>query len=237
MQIVQVPKLLYRDGMRCLPTSSSGSGQGFRERWLENNLNIFSSANIHMSIFPETGQSSQHQVLHSGKMGFTRLLNLSPAEVEYTAKANALERLLFSISHQEYMDESIQEFINEADDARLRAVSRLLICPIYSKLMNLRQKLATGLPGLPFEALVTSFEDRFLDNRALLRTTNTYIPAVRAPVVSLLELTSVGSFWFFRCVSVIMFVDESISSCHLFFHSQLGFISSTYFSYTILLFV
>jgi DNA helicase INO80 len=139
-----------------------------------------------MSIFPEVGQSSQSEVLHSGTMGFTRLLNLSPAEVGYIRNANVLERLLFSLSHQEVMDVFIQEFIDETDDARLRAVSRLLICPIYSKLMNLRQKLATGLPGLPFEALITSFEDRLLDNRSLLRTTNTYIPAVRAPVVSLI---------------------------------------------------
>ena len=87
------------------------------------------------------------------------------------------------------MDEFIQDFINETDDTRLRAVSRLLICPVYSKLMNLRQKLATGLPGSPFEALVTSFEDRFLDYKPLLKTTNTYIPAVRAPVVSLLDST------------------------------------------------
>ena len=189
IQNLQVPKLLFRDGMQCLPTISSGSAQGFRERWLENNLNIFSSANIHMSIFQETGQFSQPQALHSGTMGFTRLLNLSAAEVGYTAKANAFERLLFSLSHLEYMDEFIQDFINETDDTRLRAVSRLLICPVYSKLMNLRQKLATGLPGSPFEALVTSFEDRFLDYKPLLKTTNTYIPAVRAPVVSLLDST------------------------------------------------
>lgn len=182
----KVPKLLYRDGMRCLPSVSSGSAQGFQDQWLSNNFNVFSPTNVHLSLFPETEESIDLKVHHTGCLGFTRLLDLSPGEVGFLATATALERLLFALSQQEDVYDFIEDEVCEIDDARLRAVSRLLICPIKSKLAILRKKLATGPPSLPFEALVTSYEERFLDNTALLRSANTFIPAVRAPQIELL---------------------------------------------------
>eukprot|EP00250_Pteridium_aquilinum_P019700 c24539_g1_i9 orf=448-5037(-) len=182
----KVPKLLYRDGMQCLPSVSSGSAQGFQERWLGNNFNILSPINVLLSIFPQTDQSNKFQAQHSSCLGFTRLLDLSPAEVGFLARATPLERLLFTLSRQEDVDNFIEDEVCKIDDARLRAVSRLLICPFQSKLAFLRKKLATGLPSSPFESLITSYEERLLDNTALLRSANTFIPAVRAPQIEML---------------------------------------------------
>lgn len=170
--------------MQCLPSVSSGSAQGFRDKWLGNNFNVFSPANVHLSIFPETEESTDSKVNHTGFLGLARLLDLSPGEVGFLARSTALERLLFTLSRQEDVYSFIEDQICESDDPRLRSVSRLLFCPLKSKLASLRKKLATGPSISPFEALVTSYEERFLDNTALLRSANTFIPAVRAPQVS-----------------------------------------------------
>lgn len=182
----KVPKLLYRDGMRCLPTSSSGSAQGFKERWISNNFNIFSPANVNMSIFSLTADQLEPQAICGDGFGFTRLIDLSPSEVGYIARASVLERLLLSASKQDDFDELLEEQVDQIDEARFRAVSRLLLLPMRSELAVLKKRLATGLADAPFEALVISHQKRFLANTGLLRSVNTFIPAVRAPQIDVL---------------------------------------------------
>lgn len=184
--IYKVPKLLYRDGMHCLPSLSSGSAQGFEEKWLSNLFNIFSAANVFMSINPEAESCKEVKTSKSGGLGFTRLLDLSPGEVEFLSRATALERLLFTLSQEDDFESFVEDQVCDFDDARLKAVSRLLYCPVRSKLAVLKKKLASGISCSPFEALVTSYKDRLLDNTALLRSTNTFIPAVRAPQIEML---------------------------------------------------
>ncbi|KAI5074596.1 hypothetical protein GOP47_0010557 [Adiantum capillus-veneris] len=182
----KVPKLLYRDGMCCLPSVSSGSTQGFEEKWLSNHFNIFSAVNVFLSINPEGESCTQGRMVKSDSLGFTRLLDLSPGEVNFLSRSTVLERLLFNYWQEDDWESFIEDQVCDFDDARLRAVSKLLFCPIRSKLAVLKKKLATGLPNSPFEALVASFEDRLSDNTALLRSANTFIPAVRAPQIEIL---------------------------------------------------
>ncbi|MCO5566352.1 hypothetical protein L7F22_020029 [Adiantum nelumboides] len=180
----KVPKLLYRDGMRGLPSVSSGSAQGFEEKWLSNQFNIFSAANVFLSSNSEGENCAQAETVKSGCLGFTRLLDLSPGEVDFLSRSTVFERLLFNFSQEDDLESFLDDQVCE-DDARLRAVRKLLFCPERAKLAVLKKKLATGLVSSPFEALVTSYKDRLSDNTGLLRSINTFIPAVRAPQIEI----------------------------------------------------
>ncbi|KAG6552261.1 hypothetical protein Mapa_006111 [Marchantia paleacea] len=194
----QIPKLLYRDGLRCLPTSSSGSCQGFAEKWLKNRLSIFSADNIHYSIFSHSeGGGCQGSYSRSGGFGFCRLLNLSPSEVEFLAKASTQERWLYSIllddspligqilAQQEKSDIGDESLEADIEDPKTRAVRRLLMIPGRSESSLLREKRFTGRTSDPFEALIISYKERFLQSVGLLRSVRKLMPAVRAPQIDI----------------------------------------------------
>ncbi|KAH7443717.1 hypothetical protein KP509_02G047900 [Ceratopteris richardii] len=182
----KIPKLLYRDGMQCLPSSSSGSLQGFEEKWLNNHFDIFSTTNVFLSCTPDIETHKESQIPQSGALGFSRLMNLSPREVDFIARSTAMERVIFALVQEDEIDSFLENEVWNFDEARHRAVSRLLLCPLRSKLAALREKIVTGHLSSPFEALVTTFRDRLSNNTALLRSINTFIPAVRAPQIEVL---------------------------------------------------
>lgn len=182
--------------MRCLPTESSGSCQGFREKWLRKRLSIYSSDHIQDSIFPQGGSVADNKGTFSdGGFGFIRLMDLSPDEVEFLAMASTQERWLYSVLHADALwvrdhlaqrdsDPDGQDRSNDdAEDPKTRAVKRLLMLPSRSESGLLQKRHPTGLPSEPFEALVTTSNERLLKNVGLLRSLRGYIPSVQAPQV------------------------------------------------------
>lgn len=96
--VLQVPKLLYRDGMQCLPTESSGSAQGFAEKWIRSRLSVYSPENVLLSSLGlDKNKSSADDRTHSGAFGFLRMVDLSAAEISFLSKASSLERCLFAL--------------------------------------------------------------------------------------------------------------------------------------------
>lgn len=170
--------------MRCLPSQSSGSAQGFYEKWLMNLFSIFSPDKVHRSIFSEKPGTS-------GTFGFTRLLGFSPTEVDLLAKATLLEQWLLTFWRSEsakigqIMSERLDDPCTEVENAhsRSRAVQRLLTVPPRSAAAALCEKVFTGNDAQPFESLLVSCKDRLLHNLALLRSVQAYMPSVRAPQV------------------------------------------------------
>eukprot|EP01018_Ginkgo_biloba_P035476 Gb_04007 [translate_table: standard] len=193
----KIPKLVYRDGIQSLPISCSGSTQGFREKWMDNLLNIFSPENVHTSVFPRQADSIESaSPVISGTFGFSRLINLSPAEVSFLAKCSDVERLLFSFMNwdQQFLNE-IMEGCQESEDicqfdqieeGKVRAVTRMLMLPTRAESSLLRRKLATGPGNAPYEGLVISHQDRFLNNIGWLQSVYSFIPPIRAPPVDVL---------------------------------------------------
>lgn len=84
--------------MRCLPTESSGSAQGFSEKWLRAHLNIFSAENIFASSMGlDKDKNMVDGTACSGAFGFLRMTDLSAAEASFIALGSMLERLLFAL--------------------------------------------------------------------------------------------------------------------------------------------
>lgn len=99
---LQVPKLLFREGMRCLPSESSGSAQGFHEKWVKSRFSVFSPENVHSSsVGPSSRSRSDESSCCSGAFGFVRLLDLSASEASFLSRASDLERCLFALLQSE----------------------------------------------------------------------------------------------------------------------------------------
>lgn len=89
-----IPKLIFRDGLRCLPITQQGALEGealpscrasqlaqvcagFSAKWLDNIFNIFAAENVHRSLIDSPSWST------GGGLGFLRLVDLSPSEIEW----------------------------------------------------------------------------------------------------------------------------------------------------------
>ncbi|XP_050226840.1 chromatin-remodeling ATPase INO80 isoform X2 [Mercurialis annua] len=188
----KIPKLVHNEtssGSLCSAVWSGVSGETFQKLF-----NIFSPANVYQSLFTQA-DNSKNSPAKSGIFGFTRLMDLSPAEVTFLATSSLTERLLFSILRwdRQFLD-GILDLLSEDMDGdpdcndyergKVRAVTRMLLMPSRSESNLLRRRLATGPEDTPFEALVTSHQDRLLSNIKLLHSTYTFIPQARAPPIS-----------------------------------------------------
>ncbi|KAH9298985.1 hypothetical protein KI387_030667, partial [Taxus chinensis] len=188
----KIPKLVYKECTQSLPISCSGLPQGFRQKWLDNLLNIFSTENVHTSVFPQHTES-ESVLVKSGTFGFSRMVDMSPAEVTFVAKGSDVERLLFSVMkwNRQFLNEIIEGFPSDKDnclydqmeEGKVRAVTRMLMLPTRAESSLLRRRLATGPRDAPFEALVVSHQDRFLRNIRWLKSIYSFIPPIRAPPV------------------------------------------------------
>lgn len=88
--------------MRCLPTESSGSAQGFTEKWLKACLNVFSPENVYYSSVGHSNKADvDERSCRSGAFGFIRMLGLSASETSFLSKVSALERCLFALLQSE----------------------------------------------------------------------------------------------------------------------------------------
>ncbi|KAK7392946.1 hypothetical protein VNO78_21396 [Psophocarpus tetragonolobus] len=184
----EIPKLVYQEIMQSSKTFSSALGHGVCRESFQKYFNIFRPENIHRSIF------SDDIIVKSGNFGFTHLMDLSAHEVAFIATGSFMERLLFSMMRwdQKFLDEVLDFLIQTtADDpecsylekGKVRAVSRMLLLPSRYEAKFLQEKFATGPTNAPFEALVSSHEDRLLSNARLLHSAYTYIPPTRAPPI------------------------------------------------------
>lgn len=196
--VFQVPKLVYREGTQSLPISCSESAQGFRQKWLYNLLNVFSAQNIHTSVFPPEADSLGTVLpVKSGTFGFSRTIGLSPKEVAFFPRASYMEQMLFCCMAEdrqilneiiEYFHESEEDLFeyDQMDEGKVRAVTRMFMLPTRAKLSLLKTKHPKMPGNAPYEKLVVSHYDRFLNNVALLKAIYFFIPPVHAPPVSFL---------------------------------------------------
>lgn len=101
---------------------------------------------------------------------------------------------------RQFIDEILDIFLESENDdflhynnlnkGKVRAVARMLLLPTKLESSFFRDKLATGPYDAPFEALVSSHQDRFIANTRFLRATHAFIPWVTAPPVSHFHFTS-----------------------------------------------
>nr|XP_043609117.1 chromatin-remodeling ATPase INO80 [Erigeron canadensis] len=188
----KVPKLIYQEVVRRSDVSLSGGKHGIKKEFFEKHFNIFSPLNIYGSIFKqdEHGFSSK-----DGAFGFTRLVDLSPAEASFIANAALMERLLFSIakSDSRVLDGVVDLIMESGEDGlecndfgkeKVRAVTRMLLMPSKSETNILKKRYATGPMDAPYEGLVISHEDRLASDVRLLHSAFSFIPPIRAPPIN-----------------------------------------------------
>ena len=84
----QIPKLLFREGMHLLPTTLSGSVDGARNKWTNHRLSIFEADNVHHSLFATSAKGGGGAHTFS----YSRLLDLSPIQVQLASQLPLLER-------------------------------------------------------------------------------------------------------------------------------------------------
>lgn len=212
----QVPKLVHKEIIQKYDMSNSAVERGVCREFFEKFFNICSPQNVYQSIFSNE-KSSDGLPVESGTFGFTRLMDLCPAEVAFLATSSFMERLLFSLTRwdRQFLDGIMDSFMETVDDGsvfsylesgKVRAVTRMLLMPSRSVTNFLQKKLATGPGEDPFEALVVSHQDRLLSNIRLLHSTYTFIPKTRAPPVCPLYSYSLDT----------LFVAESWMQCFLY---------------------
>ncbi|XP_010523710.1 PREDICTED: DNA helicase INO80 isoform X2 [Tarenaya hassleriana] len=190
----EIPKLLHQEVLQSSETFCSAIRHGISRESFLKQFNIFSPHYIYQSIFPPDSRVDQ-VVTRSGMFGFSRFMDLSPAEVGYLATCSSMEKLLFSIVRWErkFLDGIVDSLMENMDDepgddyverGKVRAVTRMLLMPSKIETNLLKKRLATGPSNDPFEALVISHDDRLLSNIKLLHSAYTFIPKARAPPVN-----------------------------------------------------
>lgn len=183
---------MYQEVVRDSKLSYSQLGRGLGRVLVEKLFNIFSPENICRSTLQQD-YSSDGTSLQSGTFGFSRLIDLSPAEVSFLGIGSFMERLLLFVmrSNRECLNGLVDMLMEDEDctdythigKENVRAVTRMLLVPSKSETNALRRKFSTGAGDAPFEALITSHEDRLLNDIKLLHSVYSFIPRTRAPPV------------------------------------------------------
>ncbi|XVF56192.1 hypothetical protein PTKIN_Ptkin06aG0098600 [Pterospermum kingtungense] len=190
----KIPKLFQAEVLHSSETLCSTVARGVYKELFYKYFNVFSAENVYQSMF-QLASSSNGLSVQSGTFGFTRLMDLSPAEVTFLGTGCFIERLLFSMSRwdNQFLDgtfDSLMEVLDVDFDSSylergtVTAVTRMLLMPSRSETNLLRRRFATGPGYNPFEALVVSHQDRLLSNTKLLHSTYTFIPRTRAPPIT-----------------------------------------------------
>ncbi|XP_042418985.1 chromatin-remodeling ATPase INO80-like isoform X1 [Zingiber officinale] len=191
--LYEVPKLVHQEMLHNsgapVPLALCGLNRGSFGRLFD----IFSPDSVYHSGVLQHNLLNETSEL-SGTFGFTRLLDLSPGEVTFLAKCSLLERLLFSVIRwdrqlvEEILDLFMEKEGNDHESSHLdkqsiRTVARMLLLPAKSESSLLRKRFSTGSSDAPYEALVTSHQDRFIMNARLLRAIYAFIPRARSPPI------------------------------------------------------
>ncbi|PWA98266.1 INO80-like protein [Artemisia annua] len=186
----EVPKLIYQDIVQSSDIFVSEVKHGLARELFEKRFNIFSPDNVYRSIFTQDKDGAK-----SGAFGFTRLIDLSPAEVSFLANGFLIERLLFSVMRwdRQFLDGIVDLMMETEDDdtecknignEKVKAVTRMLLLPSKSETNALRRRLPTGPGDAPFETLVLPHQDRLASNVRLLHSAFSFIPKTRAQPVN-----------------------------------------------------
>ncbi|KAK4775981.1 hypothetical protein SAY87_023942 [Trapa incisa] len=186
----KIPKLIQREMLHGPENLDSSVQFGLQQESFLKHFNIFSPNNVHHSTYMD-GSEKPHC---SGAFGFSRLIELSPAEVAFLGTASLMERLLFSLVRygrqfleeiHNLLKESVEnEVANSIDEEKLGAVSRMLLIPTRPENSFHAWTYWTGHLAIPSEPLVFSHQDRLLSNTRLLHSTQIYFPKTRAPPIS-----------------------------------------------------
>ncbi|XP_051149034.1 chromatin-remodeling ATPase INO80 [Andrographis paniculata] len=176
----KMPKLVYQEVGEASKIHYLESDRRLCGKSLVKLFNIFSPENIYNSSLQQ-----------SEAFGFSRLIDLSPAEMSYLATSSFMERLLFSVlrSDRQFLD-GILDMMLETDDSndigteKVRAVTRMLLMPCKSQANLLQRSLATGPTGALFESLVMPYQDRILSNVKIIHSVYSFIPRTRAPPIN-----------------------------------------------------
>ncbi|KAK6945255.1 DBINO domain [Dillenia turbinata] len=190
----QIPKLMYEEVVRYGGMLCTGEGHGLSREFFVKYFNVFNPDNIYRSAVPPVNNVSDF-VIRSEGFGFTRLMDLSPAEVGFLATGSFMERLLFSVMRWErlFLDGIINLLLevdendphySDIDKGKVRAVTRLLLMPSKSEATMLRRHHPTGPGNTFFEASVVSHQDRLISDIKLLHSAYTFIPRTRAPPIN-----------------------------------------------------
>uniref|UniRef100_A0A2P2MVM8 Chromatin-remodeling ATPase INO80 n=1 Tax=Rhizophora mucronata TaxID=61149 RepID=A0A2P2MVM8_RHIMU len=189
----KIPKLVHEETLQSTGILCSPVRRGVCRESFQKNFNIFSPENVYRSMLAQ--ETCLDSLLDkSGTFGFIHLMDLSPAEVLFLATGSLMERLLFLITRwdRQFLDGILDLLMKDMDNdpdsnhlerGKVRAVTRMLLMPSRSDVKMLRREFATGPANSPFEALVTSHQDRLLSNTKLLHSIYTYIPRTRAPPI------------------------------------------------------
>ncbi|KAL0316801.1 UNVERIFIED_CONTAM: Chromatin-remodeling ATPase INO80 [Sesamum radiatum] len=192
--VYEIPKLVYQEVSDGSRLHSSEAHQRLSRESIEKLFNIFSPENVYNSTL------QQDHILdgnfgRSGAFGFSRLIDLSPAEVSFLATCSLMERLLFTVmrSDRQFLDGILDLIMDsEYDDInclhigkeKVKAVTRMLLVPSKSETSLLRRRLATGPVDAPYEALIMPYQDRLLTDIKLLHSVYSFIPRTRAPPIN-----------------------------------------------------
>ncbi|KAL8459957.1 hypothetical protein ACS0TY_031745 [Phlomoides rotata] len=189
----EIPKLVYQEITENYKNRYSEASQELCGDSLQKLFNIFSPENIYKS----TLQQDYYLVDSSGRsgtFGFSRLVNLSPAEMSFLATSSFMERLLFSVMglDRQFLDGILDLMESKDDDIhcahigkeKVRAVTRMLLLPSKSENNLLSKRLATGPMDAPYEALIMPYQDRLLSDIKLLHSIYSFIPRTRAPPIN-----------------------------------------------------
>ncbi|KAK6941781.1 SNF2, N-terminal [Dillenia turbinata] len=190
----QIPKLIYEEIIRYGGMLCTGEGHGLTREFFVKHFNVFNPDNVYRSAVPLVNNASDF-VIRSEGFGFTRLMDLSPAEVGFLATGSFMERLLFSIVRwgRQFLDDIINLLLevdendpqySDIDSGKVRSVTRLLLTPSKSEATMLQRRVPTGPGNALFEALVVSHQDRLISDIKLLHSAYTFIPRSRAPPIN-----------------------------------------------------
>eukprot|EP00963_Diacronema_lutheri_P007518 scaffold649_cov347-Pavlova_lutheri.AAC.157 len=172
-----IPKLLYRDGMVGVPTSSSGLLESKPSTGLTSKFYVFSPSHIHGSS------------LAGSTFSFTRLMSLGPSEVAALAYADPMQAWLLSyiLKHNRQLLRYWSGAVLGKIDADMGIASKqrvLLLGPFDHPCLcrHNGSEVATK-----FGTLVTKAGRRWVRSADLLRSVGgQFVAAVRAPPVKLL---------------------------------------------------
>jgi DNA helicase INO80 len=124
---------------------------------------VFSPQHVHRSVFPPEADSLGSVLpVKSGTFSFSRMIDMSPGEVDFFAKASDMERFFFSFMAQDWkiLNEIIDVFMESKEnrfqydwmgEGEFRALTRNLMLQTCAKLILLKTKHATRPENAPYE--------------------------------------------------------------------------------------
>jgi len=168
-----LPKLIYDEGMGCLPSCFAGHLEGPRHKLLTFGMGVLEPSNVRRSLSESQG--------HAGGLAFLSMIGLCPSEIFLLSRLDAFQRWYFSRRGEKKWNRIASFYEGCPADSRSG--------PVFLKCMlRLRPKLSKSLYGKDAFAaldahdssLVCKGDDRILRDAGLVRAVGKHIDRVRA---------------------------------------------------------